>query len=156
MEEKNIILERHKSNSYTVIHPETKRKYTWAGCKGSRVGSRAIPEEVYNYLADFTTCFSKGELIISPKNSEVEELKNELTDIEEYENNAMSKDDVIALLKGNMKKMEAELNKVTSATTKKFVMEVAKEIKLENSSKQKFLKEWTGSKLSIEDLFLAE
>ena len=52
--------------------------------------------------------------------------------------------------------MEAELNKITSETTKRFVLDVAREIKVENATKQKFLKDWLGLELSIEDIFKSE
>ena len=52
--------------------------------------------------------------------------------------------------------MTSELEKVTSDSTKRFVYEVAKEIELESSAKQKFIKEWLGTQLTIEELFLGE
>ena len=52
--------------------------------------------------------------------------------------------------------MEKELNKITSQTTKDFVLSVAQEIGLDSATKQSFIKEWLGSALSIEELFSKE
>lgn len=150
----NVILERHKPSDYTVNFDG--KRYVWAGAKGSKVGSRTVTSDVYDYLSMFTTCLTDGELIIAKKNANVEDLKEDLYGKEEYEVNALTREEVITILKGTMKKMESELNKVTSESTKRFVLEVAKEIKLDNYNKQKFIKEWIGYELSVEDLFDAE
>ena len=52
--------------------------------------------------------------------------------------------------------MEKELNKITSQSTKEFVLQVAKEIKIDSLTKQKILKNWIGSQLSVEELFEQE
>lgn len=147
----NVILERHKPSEYVVNH-EGKR-YVWAGSKGNKVGTRTVASEVFDYLSMFTTCFIDGELVISAKTPNAKEIKEEMYGKEEYEANALTKEEVITILKGNMKKMESELKKITSESTKKYVLDVAKEIKLDNYNKQKFIKEWIGYELSIEDLF---
>ena len=67
-----------------------------------------------------------------------------------------NKEEVKKLLEGNFKKMEAEFNKIDVDTTKKFVLDVAREIKLESAAKQRFIKEWIGSGLTIEELFPVE
>ena len=40
--------------------------------------------------------------------------------------------------------------------TKRFVLDVAKEIKIESAAKQRFIKEWLGTELTIEELFPVE
>ena len=52
--------------------------------------------------------------------------------------------------------MESELNKIKTDSTKRFVLEVAREIGLESSAKQRFIKEWLGTELTIEELFPME
>lgn len=149
----SILLERHHKSEFTVNY-EGKR-YVWAGSKGNMISKKAVPRDVYDYLAMFTTTFKDGELIISesqPKET-VEELKDNMYEKEDYEANALTKDTVIKILKGTVKNMEKELNKITSDTTKRFVLSVAKEIGLDNFTKQKFIKEWLGFSASIEELF---
>lgn len=147
----NVILERHKPSEYTVNF-EGKR-YIWAGSKGDKVGSRTVTSDLFDYLSMFTSCFTDGELVIGEKTPNAKELKEDMYGKEEYEANALTKKEVVSLLKGTQKKMETELNKITSDSTKKYVIDVAKEIGLDNYNKQKFLKEWIGYELSIEDLF---
>ena len=146
-----VILERHKPSDDTVNFEG--KKYIWSGSKGNKVGSRTDSQEVFDYLSMFSTCLTDGELVISKANTDIQELKDNLYGIEDYEVNALTQEQVVTILKGTMKKMEAELNKITSETTKKFVLEVAKEIKVDNYNKQKFIKEWLGYELPIEDLF---
>lgn len=147
----SVVLIRNKNIPYTVNY-EGKR-YVWAGSKGTIVSKKSVPLDVYDYLASFTSTFQNGDLVVDPKSEQAQELEDNILDKEAYTVNGMSKDEVIELLKGNFKKMECELNKVTSDSTKRFVMSVAKEIKIANSTKQKFLKDWVGNTLSIEDIF---
>lgn len=152
MEEK-IILERHRKRDYTVNF--NGKRYYWASAKGTIVSKVSVPREVYDYLAMSTNCFKHGELIISKTISPElkEELKEEIYEKEEQEANSLTRDDVEKLLKGNIKNMETELEKVTSDSTKRFVLDIAKEIKISNVNKQKFIKDWMGTELPLEDLF---
>lgn len=49
--------------------------------------------------------------------------------------------------------MKSALEKITSFSTKQFVLDIAKEMKISNVNKQKFLKDWYGTDLPLEDLF---
>ena len=147
-----VILERHKVGDY-IINFENK-SYIIPSSKGNIIGKKEVPYSVYEYLTMFTSCFKDGELVIKPKDeNEKEELLEDLYGKEEYEVNALTKEEVAKLLTGNLKKMESELKKITSDTTKRFVLDVAKEIKIENANKQRFIKEWLGLELPIEDIF---
>lgn len=146
-----VILERHKIGDY-IINFESK-SYIIPGSKGKIIGTKEVPYSVYEYLTMFTDCFKDGELVIQVKTNDEKELLSDFYGKEEYEANALKKDDIVKLLSGNLKKMESELNKITSNTTKRFVLDVAKEIKVENATKQRFLKEWLGLELPIEDIF---
>lgn len=147
----NVILIRHKNIPYTVNYEG--KKYVWAGSKGTITSKKTVPLDVYEYLASFTTTFQNGDLVVEPNSIQAQELEDNILDKDAYEINGISKEEAIELLKGNLKKMERELNKVTSDSTKRFVMSIAKEIKITNSTKQKFLKDWVGNTLSIEDIF---
>lgn len=147
-----VILERHKVGDY-IINFENK-SYIIPGSKRNIIGKKEVPYSVYEYLTMFTSCFKDGELVIKAKDEkEKEELLEDFYGKEEYEINALTKEEVTKLLTGNLKKMESELKKITSDTTKRFVLDVAKEIKIENANKQRFIKEWLGLELPIEDIF---
>lgn len=155
MDEK-VILERHKKADYTVWHDG--KRYYWAGAKGHVISQVPVPREVYDYLAMSTGCLKNGELIISKKLAPElqEELNDEIFEKEEQEANSLTRDDIEKLLKGTIPQLKAGLDKITSETTKQFVLDVAKEIKLSNANKQKLIKDWLGTELPIEDLFEME
>lgn len=104
-----------------------------------------------------TTALKNGELVILDieSNENAKEIIDNMleSDSKQYEINSITKDEIINLLQGNYKKMEKELNKITSQSTKEFVLQVAKEIKIDSLTKQKILKNWIGSQLSVEELF---
>lgn len=155
MEEK-IILERHKKRDYTVWFD--KKKYFWASAKGNIVSKVNVSREVYDYLAMSTNCFKNGELILASTTSPelTEELVDEIFEKELQEANSLTREQVEKILKGTVKGMEEELAKITSDTTKTFVLDVAKEMKITNANKQKFIRDWMGTEISIEDLFDTE
>ena len=149
-----ITLLRHKNTPFTVNY-ENKR-YVWAGSKGTIIGKKDVPMDVYDYLVALTSTFEDGELVLKPNTPQAIELEENVLDKEAYQSNSLPKEEIISLLTGNYKKMEAELNKITSESTKRFVLSIAKEIKISNATKQKFIKDWTGNTLSIEDIFDGE
>lgn len=149
----SIKLARYKNTPYIVNFE--KKKYTWAGCKGKSVSIKEVSEELVDFLTMQTKTFEKGELVIleTEKNEEAKEYVDNMLEKEQYEANTLSKEEITTLLTGNYKKMEKELNKITSKTTKDFVLAVAQEIGLDSATKQSFIKEWLGSALTIEELF---
>lgn len=149
-----VILARYKNTDYTVNY-ENKR-YLWAGSRGNIVSKKEVPLEVYEWLTMNTTAIKKGELVLDKSNENIEELKENIYEIEEYEVNSISKEEIKKLLEGNYKKMESEFKKITVDSTKRFILDVAREIKLESAAKQKFIKEWMGTELTIEELFPVE
>lgn len=147
-----ILLERHKMSDY-VVNYEGKR-YEWSGAKNGIVGKKEVPIDVYDWLSMFTSCFVRGELVVKPKTEEEkEELLENMNGKEQYEVNALTKEQAVDLLSGNLNKMKKELGKVDSQTTKQFVLNVAREIGVENANKRLFIKEWCGSQLSTDELF---
>lgn len=153
MENQKVLLERHKKRDYTVRY-EGKRWF-WSGAKGDIISKVLVPREVYDFLAMSTNCIKNGELIPSKSMPEElrEELYSEVYEIEEQEANALTREDVEKILKGNMSYLKSSLEKITSFSTKQFVLDVAKEIKITNVNKQKFIKDWYGTELPLEDLF---
>lgn len=152
MEEK-VILERHRPTSYTVNF-ENKR-YEWLGAKNGKPSIKEIPREVYDFIAMGTSALESGKLVLGKKISEElkEDLISEIPDVEKYEKNALTKEEVEKMLKGNLKSLEKAFSEIEENSTKQFIYEVAKEIKIENANKQKMIKDLLGSGLSIEDLF---
>ena len=155
-ESKMIKLARYKKSNYKVNFEG--KGYSWAGSKGNNFVVKEVPEEVVDYLMNSTGCFKKGELVIldTDKNKLAKEKEENIFEKEEYENNSLSRKEIEDLLKSNMNTMKAGLSKITSQTTKNFVLSIAKEIKLSNANKQKFLKDCLGLDLPIEDIFETE
>lgn len=149
-----VVLARYKNTDYTVNY-ENKR-YVWYGSKGNIISKKEVPIDIYEWLTMHTYTFQNGELVLDGTNENLEELKENIYEIEEYEVNSISKEDIIKLLNGNFKKMEAEFKKIEIDSTKRFVLDVAREIGLESSAKQRFIKEWLGTELTIEELFPME
>ena len=149
-----VVLARYKNTDYTVNY-ENKR-YVWYGSKGNIISKKEVPIDIYEWLTMHTYTFQNGELVLDSSNENLEELKENIYEIEEYEVNSISKEDIAKLLNGNFKKMESELNKIEADSTKRFVLDVAREIGLESSAKQRFIKEWLGTELTIEELFPME
>ena len=149
-----VVLARYKNTDYTVNY-ENKR-YVWYGSKGNIISKKEVPIDIYEWLTMHTYTFQNGELVLDSTNENLEELKENIYEIDEYNANAISKEDIIKLLNGNFKKMEAEFKKIEIDSTKRFVLDVAREIGLESAPKQKFIKEWLGTELTIEELFHME
>ena len=149
-----VVLARYKNTDYTVNY-ENKR-YVWYGSKGNIISKKEVPIDIYEWLTMHTYTFQNGELVLDSSNENLEELKENIYEIEEYEVNSISKEDIAKLLNGKFKKMESELNKIEADSTKRFVLDVAREIGLESSAKQRFIKEWLGTELTIEELFPME
>lgn len=146
-----ILLERHKHTDYVVNYDG--KRYQWSGAKNGIVGRKEIPMDVYDWLSMFTNCFKNGELIVKAKEEDKEEILNTMNELESYEVNALTREQIIDLLNGNLNKMKKELGAVTSKTTISFIIDIAREIKVENMNKLKFLKELEGSDRTIEEIF---
>lgn len=149
-----VTLLRHRGTEYVVNYEN--KKYVWPPSRGNIISKRDVPMDVYEWLTSYTTAFRFGELVLDKTNENIDELKEHIYEIEDYEANSISKDEIKKILEGNFKKMESELNKIKLDSTKRFVLDVAKEIKIESAAKQRFIKEWLGTELTIEELFPVE
>ena len=149
-----VTLLRHRGTEYVVNYEN--KKYVWPPSRGNVISKRDVPMDVYEWLTSYTTAFRFGELVLDKTNENIDELKERIYEIEDYEANSISKDEIKKILEGNFKKMESELNKIKLDSTKRFVLDVAKEIKIESAAKQRFIKEWLGTELTIEELFPVE
>lgn len=151
--EEQIILERHRPTPY-VVNFENKR-YEWLGAKNGVPSSKKVSREVYDFIAMGSSTLESGKLVLSKKMDKeyTEELKEEIADVEKYVNNALTKEEIEKMLKGNLKTMEKAFSEIEDFGTKQFIYKIAKELKIENANKQKMIKELIGSELSIEELF---
>lgn len=144
--EKTIKLARYRSNGYIINYPNSNgniKRYEWVGSKGSKVDIKPVPEEVVDWLLMTSVCFKKGELVVVEDSDEAKEVVENIGDIDEYKNNSHTKDEIIALLKGNINKMKKELGGITSDSEKRFILEIAREISDDiPGGKTKFLSEW--------------
>jgi hypothetical protein len=149
-----VTLIRQRGSDYIVNYEN--KKYVWNGARGNIVSRKDVPMEVYEWLASSTSALRDGELVLDKTNEKVEDLKEYIYEIEEYEVNSIPKDEVKKILEGSFKKMESELNKIVNSETKRYVLNIAREIGLESAAKQRFLKEWLETDLTIEELFPVE
>jgi hypothetical protein len=143
---KTLKVARHRGAPYTVNYPTNGglKTYQWTGSKGNKEDIKEIPSEAVDYLLMNSACFRLGELVIIEDSEEAKEVVSNIDEVEEYKNNSQSKKEITKILEGNFMKMKSELNKITNKDQKKFVVEVAKEIKLDSNSKLKFISEWFG------------
>jgi hypothetical protein len=142
--DKMIKLERRRLTPYFVNYNNNGRlePYQWTGSKKGQRDIKEVPEYVVNWLLINSVCFKDGELAIVEDTEEAKEIKENIADIVEYENNSHSREEIVSLLTGNFLKMKSELGKITAIGEKQFIINIAKEIKLDSASKRKWLAEW--------------
>lgn len=148
-----IKLENHRLSDYYLnyVSADKVKSYHFPGAVNGRVSSKLVDKDIVEHLTMTSSCFKNGDLIIVGEPDVVEDIKEGIADVEEYEANALTREKALSILQGNANKMKAELNKVTSQDSKAFVIDLAKEIKLDSNAKLTFLAEWFGVKKS--DLF---
>lgn len=108
-----------------------------------------LPHEVVDWLLMNSVTFSEGELVIVEDSDEAKEIISNIDDTEKYENNTHSREEIVKILEGNFMKMKSELGKITVLQEKQYVVDLAKEIKLDSSSKQKYLADWLDVPVDI-------
>ncbi|MFB5759099.1 hypothetical protein [Paenibacillus medicaginis] len=143
---KNNKIARYRSFPYTVNYTAGGgiKVFQWAGSKRNKVDIKEVPEEVVEWLMMNSRCFSEGELVIIEDTEEVKDIVDNIDDLEKYKNNSHSREDIEKILTGNFNAMKKELEKITVNEEKRFVIDVAKDVKLDSSSKQKFIAEWAN------------
>lgn len=147
-----IKLARYRNTSYFVKYDAdgSNRQYTWNGSKNGKADIKEVPREVVDWLAMNSICFDKGELVILDEDDSSKEIKDGIVEIETYENNTHSAEEIEKLLKGNFMKMKSDLGKITVDSEKNFVIEVASTLKEDlTKGKLDFLADWMGIDSSV-------
>lgn len=145
---------RYRISPFVVNFPTPTgvQSYKFTGSKKNREEYKMLPLEVVQWLQLSTSTFYDGELVIETEGiEEIEELYIDEVDLVEYENNTHTRTEVEDILKGNFLQMKSELNKITSDSEKRFVIDIAKEMKIDSVGKRKFLAELIG--IDVEFLF---
>lgn len=147
-----IKLARYRNTSYFVKYTGNgqERQYTWSGSKNGRPDVKVVPREVVDWLTMNTSCFDKGQLVIQEEDLIVNEIKDTITEVDTYENNTHTKEDIEKLLGGNINKLKAELKKITVDSEKQFVIDVASDMKDDlTKGKLDALADWMGVSADI-------
>ena len=165
MEEKQVVLIRKQSTPFTVNFPMNDRikKYIWSGTRGKLINKKSVPFEVYDWLAQYTSTFSEGCLIVEQtEDEEINEIKNTIEDIENIEKSILTKKEIEEILtSGNHLVLKKALNALVEdlpeelvKKQKRYVISVAGEIGVDSSAKRKVIAEWAGINFETSDLVL--
>lgn len=147
-----VKLARYRNTSYFVKYTGNgqERQYTWSGSKNGRPDIITVPRDVVDWLTMNTLCFDKGQLVILEDEEVVKEIKDTITEVDAYENNTHTKDEIEKLLGGNINKLKAELKKITVDSEKQFVIDTASDMKDDlTKGKLDALAEWMGVSADI-------
>lgn len=151
---KEIKVERLRNIPY-VFNYRTEtgiKRYEWSGSKNGKTDIKLLPEDAVNYLLMNSTCFKEGELRIIEDSEEAKEIVENIDDKESYKANTHTREEIIKLLNGNINTMKKEFSQITNQQEKLFILEIAKEIKLDSLSKQKVIADMLNTPVDI--LFL--
>lgn len=148
---KKVILERHRTGEFG-IYLDNKR-ISIPGARNGMPGTKEVDKEVYDYLNMQTYTFQMGELVVSSKSlGKNGELLEEMIDKESYEKNALTREEVEEKLNGNTNAMKKWISSIEEVSTKEFILEVAKDIKLDSTAKLKILRDNLGFQIPVEDM----
>ena len=163
-EQKQVILQRKQPIPFIVNYPygsANNKEYQFMGTTGKRISERPVPMEVFEWLKQYTTTFSSGELIIKPTDDEeIKYIAETIDNIEQAEKSAFTKEEITEVLtKGNhlsLKKALGEMTKDKTDDLKKNihrqVITVAEELGIDSSAKRKVICEWAGLDEELADV----
>lgn len=144
-----VKLERVRGGDFIVNYNNglSTKTFNWAGSKNGKTMTLSVPNELFEWLAHSTSTINDGELKVVETQANVEEIKANIPDLETYENNSHTREEIIKLLKGNINKMKSVLNKVTAQSEKQFIKSVADELNDSDDEglpkgKNDFIEEW--------------
>lgn len=155
--EKTVILQRLQPSEFKVFYPYgqngTHQEYTWMGTKGKIVNERPVPMDVFMWLKEYTRTFELGALVIKETEDEdVKYVKENITDIEQAEKSALTRDEIVEMLeKGNHNALKSALNKLVADKSedlqkeiKRQVVQVSGEVGIDSVKKREILCDWAG------------
>lgn len=142
-----VKVERRRKGSFFINFPRGNGmydRYMWNGAKANYKDIKEIPVEVVNWLAHQTSTLSDGHLVVVEEKEMPEEAKtvveNIKDEVKDIDTKTHTYDEIKELLSGHLtKEKKAELSKIESREEKEFVLEVAKDMKLDSVIKQKFI-----------------
>lgn len=163
MQEKEVILVRKQNTPFTVNFPIDGRikKYVWNGTNGKLIDKKPVPFEVYNWIAQYTTTFSEGMLIIAEtEDEEINEIKETIENVNDVEKAILTKEEIVNILTtGNQNALKKELNNLTENLSedaknniKRQIVTIASEVGVDSSTKRKVIAEWAGLNYENSDL----
>ncbi|QDX94746.1 hypothetical protein EEL30_22145 [Brevibacillus laterosporus] len=144
--EKMINVARYRNTPYVVnyqFNNGNEKTYQWTGSTKAKVDIKSVPQQLVDYLLMSSQTFRDGELVIVNDSDEAKEALENITDKENYESNTRTRQEIVTLLKMNPTKLKTELKKVTSDSEKRFILDVAKEEKIDSAATRKVLADWS-------------
>ena len=144
-----VKVERRRKGSFFVNFPRGNGmydRYMWNGAKANYKDIKEIPADVVNWLAHQTSTLADGHLVVVEEENMsqeaqqvVENIKEEVKDID---TKTHTYEEIKELLTGHLtNEKKATLSKIETREEKEFVLEVAKDMKLDSVVKQKFIAE---------------
>ncbi len=143
----NVTLARYRNTDYTVRCEidGSMKKYTWKGSKGNKVDKKKVPQEVVDWLNMNTQCFNKGKLVLESQGKVADSLKDDFADPDTYNANTNSREEIVEALQGHHKTLEKFLSEITVDDEKRFIIDIAVEIKDElTGAAQNRISEFAG------------
>lgn len=152
-----ITLIRKKATPFKVNYPyqigssPITPTYRFAGTKGNVLNKLKVPYAVYEWLRDYTTTFTDGELFVE----ETEDTKEYVQDVTEnivLEKAMPTENEIKAMIsKGNQQVFKKSLNELTkdldeeqTKEIKRYVYRECINIGIDSNSKIKVLCDWAG------------
>lgn len=137
-----IKLERLRNTPYTYnyldgLRPES---YVWQGSNGKLTSVKEVSEEAFHWLLQNTNAIGSGELRVV-EDEAGKEAKEMIPDLEAYELNTHTREQIIKILNGTIPNLKKEVAKIENKDEISFWIDVAREIGIDSTSKQKILAE---------------
>lgn len=167
MEDKKVLVEYDGIPAFKVNYnnPYTGKpeRYVFPAYKAGSKRKRTmeITEECYYFLKDETSTFKEGILRIvteeAPEPIKEEQVAYEQEVIDttpEYEDNAITKEEIEKIMKGNKATMVKRLSKIESSMQKQYVVEMIKELKIKNIDKlREVVRLFYGEEMDVDFIF---
>lgn len=165
--ENKINLTRKQNLPFTVNYPYqvangVSSSFVWQGTHGTRMDTKAVPYEVFEWLRDYTSTFKEGQLVVEePKDTddeEIKEIKEEVMEKSKIANSILTEEELKDMFtKGNQNVLKGKLNKLVedldgeeTKEVKQYIHRSAMNIGIDSVAKRKVICEFCG--LNYEDV----